>query len=189
MKINRWLQAGALCVTALHAQDRVQAPAPKTRIEAFDAQAGTVVIRGFSKVGELKGVYGGVLTVQSMEFTDATTGKKEYGISIDVKETDRLERSNRSFIDYDEIPSFLKGIDYISKVDSSVTKLDSFQADFRTKGDFRVSTFSSQKETMASMSSGSIGQTAMFLRITDVARFRELVASAKSTLDSLRATK
>jgi hypothetical protein len=190
MKLNRCLLvAVALCVSVLHAQDRVQVQAPKTQIEAFDAQAGTVMIRGFSKVGEMKGVYGGILTVQSIEFTDATTGKKEYGISIDVKETDRLERTNRSFIDFDEIPSFLKGIDYISKVDSSVTKLDNFQADFRTKGDFKISTFSSAKETMASISSGSIGETSMFLKIGDVARFRDFIASAKNTLDSLRAGK
>lgn len=49
---------------------------PKTKIEAFDAQQGTVVIRGFSNMGELKGVYGGVVSVQSMEFTHATTGRK-----------------------------------------------------------------------------------------------------------------
>jgi hypothetical protein len=190
MKLTRWfLVAAALCVPVLHAQDRMQEQAPKTRLEAFDAQAGTVVIRGFSKVGELRGVYGGVLTVQSMEFTEATTSKKEYGISIDVKETDRLERTNRSFIDYDEIASLLKGIDYVSKVDSSVTKLENYQADYRTKGDFKISIFNSGKETMASISSGSIGQTSMFLKIGDVTRFRDFVASAKNTLDSLRVPK
>ena len=52
---------------------------PKTKIEAFDAQQGTVVIRGFSNMGELKGVYGGVVSVESRELTHATTGRKEFG--------------------------------------------------------------------------------------------------------------
>jgi len=189
MNVSRCLAAVALCATLLHAQDRIPPAGPKTRIEAFESQAGTVVIRGFSKAGEMRGVYGGVVTVQSIEFTDATTGKKEYGITIDVKETDRLERSNRSFIDYDEIAAFLKGIDYVAKVDGSVTKLDNFQADFRTKGDFEISIFNTGKDTMASLSSGSIGKTSLFLKISDVAKFRDFVANAKTTLDSLKAGK
>ncbi|MEO5924269.1 MAG: hypothetical protein ABIR70_10620 [Bryobacteraceae bacterium] len=187
MTLNPWLPVIFALSTLLHAQDRQPPPAPKTKIEAFEAQSGSVVVRGFSRIGEMKGIYGGVLTVQSMEFTQAVTGKKEYGITIDVKETDRLERSNRSFIDYDEIASLLKGIEYVSKIDSSVTPLESFQADFRTKGDFKVSTFSSGKEILASISSGSIGATSLFLRLSDVPKLRDLVASARDKLDAVKA--
>lgn len=178
-----------LFTTIVHGQDRTESQTQKTRIEAFEAQAGTVVVRGFSKVGELRGVYGGVLTVQSMEFRDATTGKKEYGISIDVKETGRLERSNRLFIDYEEIESLLKGIDYVATLDKSSTKLDNFQADYRTKGDLRISTFSSGNDIMTSVASGSIGATSLFLRIADLGKLRDLVLTAKSKLDSMCANK
>ncbi len=125
-------------VSTLAAQEAARPQAPKTKIEAFDAQQGTVVIRGFSKMGELKGVYGGVVSVESMEFTHAATGRKEFGIAIDVEETSGLERESRSFIDYDEIDPLVKGIDYISKIDASATRLANFQADYRTKGDLRV---------------------------------------------------
>jgi hypothetical protein len=171
------------------AQDQNTTREPKTKIEAFEAQSGSVVIRGFSKIGEMKGVYGGNLTVQSIEFVNAATGKREYGITVDVKETDHLERSNRSFIDYDEIDSLVKGIDYVLKTDKSVTKLDNFQADYRTKGDLHISIFStpgSNNETMASLESGSIGSTSMFLKISDVQKFREFITAAKAKLDTIK---
>jgi len=171
---------------ALKAQSLPQQQAPKTKVEAFEAQQGVVVIRGFSKIGELRGALGGLVTVQSVEFTNATTNKKEYGITIDVKETSRLEREDRSFIDYDEIDSLIKGIDYISKLDRAVTKLESFQADYRTKGEFALSTFTSGNDLMCSISSGRIGRVSVFFKILDLGRFRELIVTAKSKLDSIK---
>lgn len=149
----------ALVITsqALAQQDQ-RVPAPKTKLEAFEAQSGAVIIRGFSKIGELRGVYGGAVTVESKEFMNANTAQREFGITLEVKETSRLERENTSYVDYDEIPSLLKGIDYIAKVDKSVTKLDNFQADYKTKGDLRISTFSSGSgEVMVAVKSGTIG--------------------------------
>ncbi len=160
---------------------------PKTKIEAFDAQQGTVVIRGFSNIGELKGVYGGVVSVESRELTHAATGRKEFGIAIDVKETSGLERQSWSFIDYDEIDPLVNGIDYISKIDASVTRLDNFQADYRTKGDLLISTFSSSSgENLCSIESGQIGSPSIFLNVADLARFRRLIISAKTKLDSIK---
>lgn len=173
---------------AAQAQEQRQPPAPKTKIEAFEAQEGVVVIRGFSKIGEMRGAYpiGGLVTVQSMEFINAATGKKEYGITIDVKETSRLEREDRSFIDYDEIDSLVKGIDYISKIDASSTKLDSFQADYRTKGEFGISVFNLRSELMCSISSGRIGRIDVIFKIADLAKFRDLIINAKAKLDSIK---
>ncbi len=161
-------------------------PAPKTKLEAFEAQEGVVVIRGFSKVGEMRGIYGGVVTVEAKEFLNATTEKKEYGITIEVKETSRLERENTSFIDYEEIASLVRGLDYITKVDKSATKLDSFQADYRTKGEFVVSTFNSGTEVLMSVASGSIGRTSVFFKASELQKLRELILGAKARLDSIR---
>ena len=80
----------------LQAQEQPQQSAPKTKLEAFKDQKGVVVIRGFSKIGLMRGAYGGMVTVQSMEFTNAATGTKEYGIAVDVNEATHLEREDRS---------------------------------------------------------------------------------------------
>lgn len=166
---------------AFQAQDRAQSQAPKTRMEAFEAQTGTVIIKGFSEAGVIKSPLNGILSLYSMEITDGATGKKEYGIAIDL--SDGEMRSNRVFIDFEEIGSLLKGVDYATKVDKSVTTLDNFQVDFRTKGDLSFSIFNRQKETEVKVSCGSIS---LFFSPLDLSHFRDFVASAQEKLASLR---
>ena len=179
----------SLAVPALSlAQPTGEAEKPKTKLEAFVGQDGVVIIRGFSKVGEVKGQYGSLLVVESKEFTNAGTGKREHGITVEVKESGRLERSHTSYVDFDEIPSLLKGLEYIGKVDKSSTALDQFQADYRTKGDLVVSTFSAEGGTKVAVSSGMIGRTSAYLAFADLERIRELIQNAYTTLEKLRAS-
>jgi hypothetical protein len=189
--IRRTICAGVALVPLLVWQATAQAPgtpaAPKTKLEAFEAQDGVAIIQGFSKIGELRGAFGGSVAVQAKEFTNATTGTRVSGISIDVNEGGRVERHNRSFIDYDEIASLLKGIDYIAKADRSVTKLENFQVDYRTRGDVKVSTFNtSGGELMVAVSSGRIGSTSVHLRFADLAVLRNLISSARDRLDAVK---
>lgn len=160
----------------------------KTKLEAFVAQDGVVVIRGFSKVGDIRGQFGSSLVVETKEFTNAGSGKREHGITVQVKEAGRLERDHTSFVDFDEIPSLLKGLEYIGKVDKSSTTLDQFQADYRTKGDLVVSTFNDAggSKISVAVSSGVIGKTTAYLALGDLERVRELIRTAYATLEKLR---
>lgn len=189
--MNRIHYALVALMALVPSQVAAQAPAtptaPKTKLEAFEAQEGVVIVQGFSRIGELRGSYGGTVLVLAKEFTNATTRRRESGIVIDVREGGRLERHNRSFIDYDEIAALLKGIDYIGKVENSVTKMDSFQADYRTKGDLKVSTFNtSGGELMVAVSSGRIGSTSVHLKFADLTVLRNLLSSAKERLDAAK---
>jgi hypothetical protein len=122
-----------------------------------------------------------------MEFTDAATGKRQMGIIIDVKASGRLEREGRSFIDYDEIDPLLKGIDYISKVTSASTKLGNFEAIYKTKGDFNVTTFSgSAGKVEAAIKAGYIGGATAYISITKLADLRTFISQAKQRLDSIK---
>lgn len=159
---------------------------PKTKLEAFEAKTGVVIISGFSTVGSVSGQYGGSVSVERKEFLDASTAKREYGIVIEVKKGGEIERDNSSYIDYDEIDSLLKGIDCISKVQRSITKLDDFQADYHTKGDFKISTFSARGQSMVAVSSGDIGEVNVFLPISKLEDLRALIASAKAKLDAIK---
>jgi hypothetical protein len=177
----------AVLGSSVPAQSPQQPEKPKTKLEAFVAQDGVVIVRGFKQIGQLRGAYGGTLTVQAMEFASASTGKREYGMTIAVKESGRLEREDTSYIDYDEIESLVRGLEYIGKVDKSVTRFDNFQADYRTRGDLAISTFSAHDgTTMLGVSSGSIGPVSVFFSITDLSKLRDLVVQAKAALDSVR---
>ena len=159
---------------------------PKTKLEAFERQTGSVIIRGFSTIGTIIGIHGGSASVEAREFVNPSIGKREYGIVVEVKEGGRLEREDRSYVDYDEIEPLLHGIDYVLKVDASTTKLSDFQADYHTKGDLTITTFSSASDVKAAITSGRIGGADVIITVDDLQKFRKLVATAKARLDDLR---
>jgi len=177
---------GALVFGSANAQaPRTTLQEPKTRLEAFERQPGSVVIKGFSEIGSVSGL--GTISVKCMEFTDVSTGVRQMGIVFDVKESGRLESSDRSFVDYDEIDPLLTGIDYISKVTASSTRLSKFEAIYMTKGDFRVDTFSTGSEKIeASVTSGYIGPVSAFISTAKLAELRTLISQAKQKLDEIK---
>ena len=91
-----------------------------------------------------------------------------------------------SYIDYDEIESLLKGISYISKIDSKITKLSEFQADYKTKGEFEISTFSSNGKISAAVQSGSIYSASAYYDYEDIEKIKLTIEKAKQTLDSIK---
>ena len=162
---------------SLHAQNlKNQVPSPKTKLEEFSARTGTVIIRGFEEIGSVYGLYNTSIKVEAKEFVGVSTGKKEYGITIEVKKEDgRYDKENTSYIDYDEIESLIRGIDYIAKVDKSSTKLSNFQADYNTKGDFKISTFSTAQKIMVAVSSGHIGQVSAYYNLSSLTEIKTLI--------------
>ena len=159
----------------------------KTKLEAFQAKSGVVIIKGFSRMGSVNGRFGGVAEVQSMELRDAGSSLRISGAVVTIREGGRLERESRSFIDYDEIDSLIKGLDYVARTDSTVTRLSSFEANYSTKGDLTVSVFSQQTgELGAAISSGSIGPVRVFFTLDDLSKFRNLLVEAKAKLDRIR---
>ncbi|MBU6391901.1 MAG: hypothetical protein KGJ87_01050 [Planctomycetota bacterium] len=156
---------------------------PKTKLEAFQAQAGAVVIKGYSHIGKI--TEAGFVEITAMEFTGATTGKKQTGVAIDIKDP-IIGNNNRSFIDYDEVDSLLKGIDYISKATADVTKVGQFEATYTTKGYFRSTTYSSSGKIAASVSSGYIRPAQAFLSLQELGELRAMIAQAKQKLDSVK---
>ena len=62
----------ALICSAAYAQDPANAiKAPATKLEAFQSRTGIVLIRGYSTVGNLRGM-GGEVTVNAREFRDGS---------------------------------------------------------------------------------------------------------------------
>ena len=171
------------------AQDLKDAmPEAKTKLEQFSAKTGVVLIRGFHVIGSAQGLYSTSVNIEAKEFTNVSDGNKQYGITIEAfKENGDYDKKHTSFIDYDEIDSLIKGIDYIAKIESSVTKLEDFQADFTTKGDIKISTFSSGDRVMAAVTSGTIGGVAAYFNLNDLDKLKTLILQAKIKIDEVKA--
>lgn len=156
--------------------------APSTKLEAFSARTGIVVIKAYSTLGVVNGL--GRVSVDAREFRDASNPKQaQYGVAFEVKESGRLERENTSFVDEDEIDSLIRGLEYISKIDRSVTTLSNFEAQFRTKGDLAMTVFSGRGgEISLAVASGRIGKTSAFLKLGDAEQIKQLLVKAKSVI-------
>jgi hypothetical protein len=158
---------------------------PRTKLQAFEALTGAVIIKGSTDIGAVAGM--GQVSVDAREFTNASTGRSQHGITIEVKEAGRLQREDTSFIDYEEIDSLLAGIDYVKKIKGDVTKLRQFEAVYRTKGDFAITVFSSASGKIeGAVSSGRVGRATAFLPLEKLDALRGLIVEAKKTLDGIK---
>jgi hypothetical protein len=170
--------------SAQNLQDSV--PKAKTKLEQFRAKTGVVLIRGFQEIGTAQGLYNTSVTIECKEFTNVTDGKKEYGITIEAfKEDGRYDKKHVSYIDFDEIDSLIQGIEYISNVKPDVTKFSNFQADYNTKGDLKISTFNSDNQIMAAVTSGKIGSVGAYFTIEDLATIKLLLVEAKASIEAI----
>ena len=150
---------------------------PRTKLEAMMQQTGTVVSIKSSRMDEYRGVY-------CIEITDVFTGKREIGIGLALEYS---RKEINTVIDYDEIESLLRGIDYISKVTNS-TDPSEFHGIYQTKENFIISYYLSNK-------GWSIRGTKLLrnneyswddLSETRIDEFRTAIFQAKQELDKIK---
>ena len=190
MRITLWLSVlvALLLVNNVYASNsKDKTLSPTTKLEEFTAKTGVVIVKGFEEVDTVDGLYDTSITIKAQEFSNLSTNKKEYGITITVKEeSGRYDKEHTSYIDYDEIDSLLKGIDYISKINKSATKLSNIQADYKTKGLLSISTFSSEEKIMVAISSGIIGKVTAFCNTSSLYEIIAAIKTAKQKIESIK---
>jgi hypothetical protein len=166
---------------ALKDQTPVQ-QAPRTKLEAFAGETGAVIIKGYTEVGTVRSI--GSISVSAVTFRNARLGQESKGISISITELEISTRTSHAFIDYDEIDELVSGIDYISKADTTLTRLANYEATYSTKGGFKTSVFNSVTgQNQVNVSTGSFGN-GIPMKMPDLARLREIIQSAKNILDN-----
>jgi hypothetical protein len=175
------------CISILfvQAQDANRSPTPKTQLEAFSAKSGSVVIKGYSNGGSVEG-FSGRVEITLMEFTDASLGKKQQGIVVEVTSSGSSSRKDRSYIDLDEIDGLIKGIEYIIKIDDSETKLPNWEATYSTKGDLKVTTYNDGRKITAAISSGTYSPVRAYMNIEKLKEFREALARGIQNLNEIK---
>jgi hypothetical protein len=185
------LAGGALLAGPIHAQETTTNPCvllPATKLEGFETNVDTVVIKATAPIGEVQ-ARGGTVGVRCREISDAGSGHRESGVIIDLSSAGAMEDS--LLIDYDELDSLLDGLDYISKLDWTVTPLPSFSALYTTKGGFRAAAFGSRRTGNIEFSARSTRgfRPPLLLSRDQLGQLRSLVEQGKAKLDSLRKEK
>ena len=162
---------------------------PKTKLEAFQQQTGSVLIKGYSEDGHIVSTAPStsIVQVRAMEFVSASTKKKAKGIIVEITEMSsrmNVTGSDRAFIDYDEVSDLLSGIDYISKATAAVTKHKQFEVKYTTKGDFSATTFNDEKGNIKAAI--DVGRTSAHVPMNKFSEFRGFIVKAKKTLENLK---
>ena len=161
---------------------------PATKLEAFETNTDTVIIKATAPIGTVA-AHGGAVTVRCREITDAGTGHRESGIVVDIAYGAQVEGT--TLIDYDELDSLLDGLDYLGKLDWNVTSLPDFSAVYTTKGGFRADARGSRRTGNIEFAVRSIrvGAPRLALSRDQLGQLRSLIDQAKAKLDSLRKPK
>lgn len=104
------------------------------------------------------------------------------GLADPIAQRGPLQRQSTAFVDYDEIDSLLKGIDYISKLDSNATSMVDFEATYVAKGDLLITTLDSG--TTLVVSSGRIVKISASFDFDNLAELKKLIEEGKAMIDS-----
>src|SRR2546425_2549962 len=159
----------------------------RTRLEEFEAKAQTVVIKGSTRVAILN-TSSGSARVEALELRDTGDSTRATGVAITLKDSTRQSNAeSRSYIDYEEIDPLIKGLDSMARSDETITKLTSFEARYRTRGDFEITVFRQTSGGIAAtLSSGTFDRIAISLSLDELGKLRWMILQAKVRLDETK---
>lgn len=106
-----------------------QAPMPATRLESFQAEAGSVVTLGLEDLGT---VARSRISVDVRDLRDSR-GNSAGGLTVFLLDAASSTRYERAYIDVDELQGLLRGLDALLKYVANPTTLKRFEARFSTK--------------------------------------------------------
>lgn len=157
----------------------------RANIEIFEAQTNLLLIKALGSGGQLS-AGAGILSVRLKDTFTPDVSQRMQGLVLTYSEGERRERA---VVDYDEIDSLLKAVDYIRSVNYDVTGLPSFEAEYRTRDGFRVLGIGSRRQTSVEdfVQFGAGGRIP--LNSDQVVQLRGIISQARAALDELRPAK
>lgn len=161
---------------------------PRTELEALAAKVNVVVVKGSTRIGEIKGGRGGSIVVEAREATEVSSGTRAAGLSIEVGPPSDTQIRHVIYLDDDEVPMLLNAIDYLAKITPSCTSLDNYQASYRTRGGLELSLASIRIGEGVRLSAIDTANTiySVFLRPQDLSQLKDFVVAAMEKLEGKR---
>jgi hypothetical protein len=158
--------------------------APRNTLEEFESRLGTVLVKGHTYVGTVRG-QGGNARVEAMEIRDTGNSQRALGAVIVIAPDSAGEI--RSLIPYEDIDLLIKAIDTAAKADETLTKLTHFEVRYRTPGDFEVVVFKQLAGGVAvAVEGGFFEHARLLLTLEDLTKLRWMIAQAKDRLDEIK---
>jgi hypothetical protein len=167
------------CSVVAQATGPQTAPAapPATKLEGFKPAAGSVVTFGYDELGRI-----GLVSADVRELRSTTGGAPVRGLVVEVVESQY--RTERSFVDADEIAELIRGIDAILEVKANPTKFKNFEVRYTTRGELRLVAFNSGNDIKYSVEAGRTLRASRQVTGDDIRKLREMFVAAQAKLAS-----
>ena len=153
---------------------------PATRLEGFSAPAGTVVTIGSDSLRSVLPVAG--VGIEVRELSD-DRGDLVRGLVVRVTADER--RRAFSYVDADEVPSLIAGIDALLQITTNPTALTNFEVQYATRGELLFSVFNTPRgEIEYAIQAGRVDHARLLLGAVEVSRLREQLQAAEARLEA-----
>ncbi|MEA2735544.1 MAG: hypothetical protein QOE14_1995 [Humisphaera sp.] len=111
----------------------VMLPPPLTKLEAFAAQRGVVIIKGYTDIGTLNGDDSSSVLISAVHFSDGTN--KVSGVAVHVSQpADGRAITTTAYVDENELDGLIAAIDSIAKLQEGASPMQQFEARYQTLG-------------------------------------------------------
>lgn len=160
-------------------------PLPSTKLEQFLSKKGKLIVKDSFDSGTLSGQYGTKISVDALMIYEPGKEKEKIcGLRIEVEGAGRLERSDTSFLDLEEVESLSKAISYmINLVDNWKSKSRNYtEVIFSTKGDFRLGFYQKGTEMTGFAQSGTRGTATCYFSVTNLSELKGIIDRGNSLL-------
>jgi len=159
---------------------------PRTKLEDLESRYERVITKGFTRYTTLRAA-DVEIRLDAVEMKDTANSTRAMGFIVALREVGERPRENRSFIDYEEIDRLIKGMESVSKVNETMSKLAGFEARYRTLGDLEIVVFRQTRSGIAaSVTSGICDQVTARMTLDDLDKLRAYLVEAKARLDEIK---
>ena len=103
------------------------------------------------------------------------------GLVLEI--TESQYRTERAFVDADEMPELLRGVDALLEVKANPTGFKNFEVRYATKGDLLLIAFNDASGNVRySVQAGRVTKASKFIDAGDMAKLRAIFAAAADRL-------
>ncbi|HWD20378.1 MAG TPA: hypothetical protein VHB20_13975 [Verrucomicrobiae bacterium] len=166
-----------LCALAAPAQYITNAPL--TRFELFKLQPGVTLVRGMSVAQGQEALF---VEVRAETLMDMRTSNSVRAVSLRGRASNYTDVD---YIDYDELPGLIHGIQMISQSGHAMSPMDDFETLYRTRSGFGISKMSLGNEIRIIVKSGREDAQRVQIENYVLDELAQALAAAKAKLDAL----
>lgn len=157
---------------------------PPTKLEAFLAKKGKLIVKDEYNVGTLKKL-GTVEFSAIVLYEPGMESQRIKGMFVKIKESGSVERKRTSFLDLEEIESMSKAITYMADLAEKwkgQTREAYTDVTFSAKGDFQIGFYHAGTKRSVFMYAGYALQTSAFMGVEDFPEIKAILDRGLSLL-------